>query len=106
MDVSQTEIAEELQNMVLTKKIRFGRYESVELINKAQRYACIRRLFTSGRAVDDLVQLEKSRDYSDDDEMQAIKLRAANPDHAAKEALWRDYLEKGKFKQKELLAST
>ena len=52
-------------------------YEHEDLINKTQRYACLRKLVindTESKKIQELIAQEKARDYSAQDEVEGIKL--------------------------------
>ena len=52
-------------------------YEHEDLINKTQRYACLRKLVindTEAKKIQELIAQEKARDYSAQDEVEGIKL--------------------------------
>jgi hypothetical protein len=72
--------------------------ESAKVINKAQRYSCLRKLIVAGHDITELQKTEYARDYSAADEMELIKAAASNPETAKKQEIWDQYLKKGAFK--------
>jgi len=70
-----------------------------KVVNKAQRYACLRKLIIAGHGVEELLKLEYARDYSATDEMEMIRVTASNPQTNKKQEIWDQYLKRGGFKQ-------
>lgn len=102
---------EALKGMITESKITIQEesktYDNV--VNKAQRYACLRRyvkLF-SMKDAQPMIDAEMKRDYSASDEIELIRLRACNPDQAAKQELWNKYVsDTAAYKQQDFIAST
>lgn len=63
-----------------------------KVINKAQRYACLRKLIAAGHDIGELLKIEFARDYSAADEMEMIKAAASHPETTKKQEIWDRYL--------------
>ena len=76
--------------------------------NKTQRYMCMRRLFKSGKYDQEmpaLLEAEKNRDYSNDDDLEQLGYQACVLDTAEKQKLFDSYLIKDKWNMYEFDAS-
>ena len=76
--------------------------------NKTQRYACMRRLRKSAKydaELPALLEAEKQRDYSGDDDLLQIRHQACVLDTAEKQKLFDSYLIEGKWNMYEFDAS-
>lgn len=77
-----------------------------QIVNKIQRYACLRRLLKSNQDVDELIKAEFAREYSAIDDQEKLKIDASSLDTAKKQKLWDSYLEREQWKQQAFMASS
>lgn len=88
---------------------KFGEHKNV--VNKIQRYACIRALAAAGSSIykvnhQSLVDAERQIDYSASDELEKIKIEAAISGQESKQAIWNKYVHPTtNFKQQDFIAS-
>ncbi len=56
------------------------------MVNKAQRYACLRRFIAiySRKDAQPMIDAERLKDYSAEDEIELVRLDASDPDQTAK----------------------
>lgn len=88
---------------------KFAQHKSV--INKVQRYACIRALASASQdgltsEIEDLIKNEAAIDFSAQDGLERIKIEAACSTQANKQAIWDKYVHPStNYKQQDFIAS-
>ena len=88
-DTSNDEVSEALKEMVTNSSIP-ALFEYPDIINKSQRYACLRKLLKSDFTVgmpdwlEAMISTESQKNSSDSDRVEAIKLTASRKDTATK----------------------
>ena len=74
-----------------------GAVQSKEkLVNKCQRYACLRKLVQQSgvKALEELIKKEYATDYSASDDLEMLRVQAADPNQENKQLIWNKYVAK------------
>lgn len=66
-------------DMVKTMQLQVGPTSEDPVVNKSQRYLCLRRLCADGHDISDDVEVEKARNFSADDLIEINKIEASRP---------------------------
>lgn len=109
-DASNKEERESLVKMASEMIVpKFAQHKSV--INKVQRYACIRALASASKEgltseIEELIKKEAAIDFSAQDNLERIKIEAACSTQANKQAIWDKYVDvSDNYKQQDFIAS-
>lgn len=102
-DTSDKEQTADMKQMVSSMTVpKFATHKNT--VNKAQRYACLRKLILAQQGmtadVTQLIDAERKIDFSASDELEMIKLQACCPNRVDKQKIWDKYVaKKDNYKQ-------